>query len=394
MNRAVTVAALSLLLLTAGCGSQGPAADSTTTSGDATSVGTLGGETTTAGTTSSGATTNGGTTSTEATSTATTSVETTSAETTSTATETATETTDEADGGPANDGGTATTAETTATETSEPADETSQADDVTSTTESATATTEETARTTSTTTTPTTTATSEPTTTAAPTTTTTSTRTATATTTATATETTAATVTATTTTTATTTATSTTTTTTMTTTTTTTTSGDGSTDETYNVTVVRIVDGDSMRVQYQNGTRVTVDLAGIDAPEYDYASNDPTLWEGVPDNASGKDWLFEWGDRADLHVRGMGLKGEQVQIEVATVDGESHRTDEDGDERLLVYMSHNGDRINQQLLAGGYARVLDAEFSQQETYVSLEQVAQDNGDGVWSYPGDDTNSSD
>jgi len=58
-------------------------------------------------------------------------------------------------------------------------------------------------------------------------------------------------------------------------------------DDGLAVTVVRVVDGDTMEVRYENGTADTVRLLGVDTPEV-HARNSPDEFEGVPETAAGE----------------------------------------------------------------------------------------------------------
>ena len=62
-------------------------------------------------------------------------------------------------------------------------------------------------------------------------------------------------------------------------------------------TVVDVVDGDTIKVRFENGTRETVRLLGVDTPEV-YSENTPDEFEGVPETDDGRQCLRRYGDRA------------------------------------------------------------------------------------------------
>ncbi|WP_135536157.1 thermonuclease family protein [Halostella pelagica] len=152
---------------------------------------------------------------------------------------------------------------------------------------------------------------------------------------------------------------------------------DPRTTERHDVTVVEVVDGDTVEVEYPNGTRETVRLLGVDTPEV-HAENDPSEFEGVPDTEAGRDCLRDWGHRSSEFAR-TELAGEKVTL---VVDPESDRRGGYG--RLLAYVEYDGGRFNRQLVDRGYARLYDTEFADRDQYADAERRARANGTGLWS----------
>jgi micrococcal nuclease len=145
----------------------------------------------------------------------------------------------------------------------------------------------------------------------------------------------------------------------------------------YRVTVTAVVDGDTVRIRYQNGTRDTVRLLGIDTPET-RADNSPDEFEGVPDTAAGRDCLGEAGEAATRYATDR-LLGETVSLRL---DSQSDRRGYY--DRLLAYVVHDGENVNYRLVASGYARVYDSEFTEADRFYAAESRAQDNGTRVWA----------
>jgi micrococcal nuclease len=150
--------------------------------------------------------------------------------------------------------------------------------------------------------------------------------------------------------------------------------GDGST---YAVTVVSVVDGDTIDVRYPNGTTERVRLLGVDTPEV-HAENDPPEFEDVPDTEAGRDCLRAAGEDASAAVR-QRVADRQVTL---VVDPVADRRGGFG--RLLAYVRVNGTDLNRWLLAEGHARVYDSTFSRSEAYYDAETGAQDAGRGLWT----------
>lgn len=149
----------------------------------------------------------------------------------------------------------------------------------------------------------------------------------------------------------------------------------------WTVSVERVIDGDTMEVQFPNGEVDTVRLLGIDTPET-YGQNDPDEFEGIPDDTAGADWLAEWGDRATA-VATEELAEEEVRI---AVDPAADRRGSYG--RLLVYVyTDDGESFNERLLEDGLARMYDSQFSERSSYERLEAEAQREEVGLWGFDG-------
>lgn len=141
-----------------------------------------------------------------------------------------------------------------------------------------------------------------------------------------------------------------------------------------------------MDIRYQNGTTDTVRLLGVDTPEV-YTSVAPEEFD-VPDTSEGRQWLSEWGDKASVFAQ-TEIAGEEVRI---VVDEQADRRGSYG--RLLVYVYHDGEMLNRQLLSGGYARVYPSTFSERTAFEELEATAKRDDVGVWGFEPSETNSTD
>ncbi|WP_330633591.1 lamin tail domain-containing protein [Halocatena halophila] len=149
------------------------------------------------------------------------------------------------------------------------------------------------------------------------------------------------------------------------------------TTNTLSATITDVVDGDTVNIQYENGTEDTVRLLGVDTPEV-YGENDPTEYEGVPDTEAGKQCLEDAGDAASSHVKSELSIGEQITLEL---DSESDGRGYYG--RLLAYIQDDGQNLNYNLVDSGHARVYDSQFSLSDSFYSAESAAQAAERGLW-----------
>jgi micrococcal nuclease len=148
------------------------------------------------------------------------------------------------------------------------------------------------------------------------------------------------------------------------------------------VTVIEVVDGDTMHVRLPDGTRDTIRLLGVDTPETGTGSVSPDEWESIPDDPDGRAWLADWADRATVYAEDR-LAGETVYIET---DPKADARGSYG--RLLVTVSQNETTevsFNRRLIENGYARLYDTPFTERSAYRSAEAAAREAGIGVWGY---------
>ena len=143
------------------------------------------------------------------------------------------------------------------------------------------------------------------------------------------------------------------------------------------VTVVRVVDGDTMDVEFENGSTERVRLLGVDTPEV-YTAVSTDEWEGVPDTPAGRACLENWGDRASTYAT-EELAGQTVTL---VIDPESDVRGSYG--RLLAYLEYDGTTFNHRLLETGHARMYDSTFSKRDEFAAIERVAMESETGAWT----------
>ncbi len=116
--------------------------------------------------------------------------------------------------------------------------------------------------------------------------------------------------------------------------------------ESTTVTVTNVVDGDTIDIEYQNGSSDTVRLLGVDTPET-YGSVSPGEFEGVPDTQAGRECLQAAGENASAYAT------DQLADQTVTLQFDS-QADRRGDYgRLLAYVQVDGSNFNYDLVERG-----------------------------------------
>ncbi|MBX0348847.1 lamin tail domain-containing protein [Haloarcula pellucida] len=148
-------------------------------------------------------------------------------------------------------------------------------------------------------------------------------------------------------------------------------------ETTTDVSVTAVVDGDTIRIEYANGTRDTVRLVGVDTPEVT-AENDPPEFEGVPDTEAGASCLRDAGVAASNFAKER-LLGETVGL---AFDPDTDRRGYY--DRLLAYVVVDDRLFNYRLVATGRARVYDeSPFSRKDRFLAAESAAREARSGLW-----------
>ena len=146
----------------------------------------------------------------------------------------------------------------------------------------------------------------------------------------------------------------------------------------FSGTVTEIVDGDTLKVRFENGRTETVRLLGVDTPEV-HTEVSPDEFEGITDSDRGRSWLQDWGSKASSYAK-QTLSGKTIRV---VVDEEADRRGNYG--RLLAYVYVEGEMFNEQLLKRGYARLYESEFSERSSFESVERIVQKQDRGLWAF---------
>lgn len=145
---------------------------------------------------------------------------------------------------------------------------------------------------------------------------------------------------------------------------------------TVDAEVTEVVDGDTAMARFDNRTE-EVRFRGVDTPETNTA-NSPGEFEGVPDNAAGRECLRRWGENASRFVNEK-ISGKNVTLEYSPLP--YFRRGDYG--RLLGTIHYDSTDLNRELVKKGYGRMYgeDGEYRQEEIDAKLEIR------GVWSCQG-------
>jgi micrococcal nuclease len=139
------------------------------------------------------------------------------------------------------------------------------------------------------------------------------------------------------------------------------------------VVVARVVDGDTIDVQFPNGAFERIRLLGVDTPETD-GGNRPREFGNVVDVSC----LNEWGGLSSEFTR----EALENRVVLLTYDERASGRDRFG--RFLAYVDIAGVDFNAELVARGYARVFTRSGSGREQgYLSLQTEAKEARVGLW-----------
>ena len=151
------------------------------------------------------------------------------------------------------------------------------------------------------------------------------------------------------------------------------------TDTTETATVSRVVDGDTIEVEFESGQSDRVRIIGVDTPET-FSSNQSSEYGNITD----LDCLDKWGDAATQYARDI-LNNKTIKLVQDPLVQERDYYD-----RLLAYIEINGQDFGVRLLEEGYARVyIEGQSTRKNNYLKLEQQARSNKVGLWACSGED-----
>ncbi|RLI75822.1 nuclease, partial [Archaeoglobales archaeon] len=143
----------------------------------------------------------------------------------------------------------------------------------------------------------------------------------------------------------------------------------------YRVTVLKVVDGDTIDVRFENGEIERVRMLGIDTPETSAERNKPNEYDGITNLSC----LEYWGIQAKNFAK-TELEGKQAYIEF---DSEAGLRGYYG--RLLAYVYVDSKDFTAELVKQGYARVYEeGECRKEAEYLKYQQQAFNEKRGLWS----------
>jgi micrococcal nuclease len=143
--------------------------------------------------------------------------------------------------------------------------------------------------------------------------------------------------------------------------------------------VVKVVDGDTVYVVAENGTKYKIRLLGVDTPET-YIKNNPHEYfvdENTP--ITNTTYLKLWGYKATDFAKNM-LENKTV---IVVFDNKAPKKGKYG--RYLAYIFINNTNFNEELLKYGYARVYISNFELKEEFIKIEKEAKMYRIGLWNW---------
>ncbi len=150
----------------------------------------------------------------------------------------------------------------------------------------------------------------------------------------------------------------------------------GSAQTTDTATVVKVIDGDTIKVRYQ-GQDVSVRLIGIDTPESraNKKANKDAMRSGQDVNT-----ITAMGKQATAYAKSMVHPGDIISIEF-----DVQKRDKYG--RLLgyVYLS-DGRMLNEEIIRAGYASAMTIppNVKHQTRFLNAYKDARENRRGLWN----------
>jgi endonuclease YncB( thermonuclease family) len=149
--------------------------------------------------------------------------------------------------------------------------------------------------------------------------------------------------------------------------------------ESYAATVTRVVDGDTVYVEFEDGTGEKLRVIGVDTPETpeNRRYERPAEWEGIED----VDYLLSRGEAASAFA------ADRLTDARVTVSFDENEPVRDPFGRLLAYVAYGADdeRVdyNRELLEEGHARVYGSGLTRHDEFWDVERSAREAGRGLW-----------
>jgi micrococcal nuclease len=146
----------------------------------------------------------------------------------------------------------------------------------------------------------------------------------------------------------------------------------------YNrVTVVKVVDGDTLRVE-MNGREEAVRLIGIDTPE---SKINKKVWKDSMKSNQDVETITSMGKEAARYVRTLVRRGDTVGIEFDIQKRDKYN-------RLLVYAYlSDGKMLNEEIIKAGYANIMTypPNVRYQDRFIRAYREARDTKRGLYRH---------
>ncbi|MEJ7798714.1 MAG: thermonuclease family protein [Solirubrobacteraceae bacterium] len=137
--------------------------------------------------------------------------------------------------------------------------------------------------------------------------------------------------------------------------------------QTAKARVVRVIDGDTLKVRLSIGKTINVRLIGIDTPE--------TRKPGTPVQCGGRD--------ATARMKKLALRNGRGRLVTLTSDPTQDFSDGFG--RLLAYVNGSGVDFGRTMISSGWAKtyVFESDFQRVAKYRSAQASAKPAKRGAW-----------
>jgi micrococcal nuclease len=144
---------------------------------------------------------------------------------------------------------------------------------------------------------------------------------------------------------------------------------------TFTAEVIRVIDGDTIKVNLQGQTE-SIRLIGIDTPES--RKNGKAMRDS---DRSGRDVaaIISQGKEASAFTRSRVKKGDSVRLETDVQQRDKYR-------RILVYVwLSDGTMLNEAIVRAGYAQpaTFPPNVRHQDLFLEAARDARRNGRGLW-----------
>ncbi|MFS0753064.1 thermonuclease family protein [Oceanobacillus sp. 1P07AA] len=133
------------------------------------------------------------------------------------------------------------------------------------------------------------------------------------------------------------------------------------------VTIDRVVDGDTVIVEFEDRNTERIRLLLIDTPESVHPEKEPQ----------------PYGEESSEFAKGVLQEGKEVEIERGNPERDNY-------ERILAYIWVDGENFNQLMIEEGYARVgyvYEPNTKYLEEFEEAQQQAEEEGENIWSIDG-------
>lgn len=131
--------------------------------------------------------------------------------------------------------------------------------------------------------------------------------------------------------------------------------------------VERVVDGDTVKVKFDDGKVETLRLLLIDTPESVHPNKPPEMY----------------GEEASNHAKRMLASGRKITVEIGNPERDKYN-------RMLAYIWIGNVNFNKRMIEKGFARVayvFPPNTKYLEEFKEAEQRAKERGIGIWSVEG-------